>query len=319
MSHPFRQMLAWVQLTRLPLMATAISNIWLVVFWSETVERDLAAGQPALPVRLGLTALTAGGLYVFGMTLNDVMDLRRDRALAPMRPLASGRLRPAAALLTALGALLIAVAAAVPLGMPPALLCLGCAGLIVLYDGGLKYVPGVGLLLLGLIRAANMLVADPGLAYLWPVWVTFSHVVGLSALAYALERKRPLMNAGHVMALIVGYAFWSLALIGWMSQRGDVPEVGLAWLGAAAAASGFLLVGRWRVARAGSAQAAGQALMRTGLLWLIVYDLAWLAAVGEPGFAAAHGALLAAALTGMHLLRRAAGPGSADRVGYRMD
>lgn len=319
MSHAFRQVLAWAQLTRLPLVFTAISNIWLVVFWSETVERDLVADVPGLGPRLVLTALAAGGLYVFGMTLNDVMDLRRDRALAPTRPLAAGRLRPATALMTALVALLIAVAASVPLGMMPALFCLGCAGLIVLYDGGLKYVPGVGLLLLGLIRAANMLIADPGLAYIWPVWLTFSHVVGLSGLAYVLERKRPPMNAGHAMTLIIGYAFWSLAMIGWMGQRATMPEVGLAWLGPAGAVAAFLLVGRWQVVRAESAHAAGQTLMRTGLIWLIVYDLAWLAAVGQPGYAAVHLALLAAAGVSIHLLRRAATTPSEDRVGYRMD
>jgi 4-hydroxybenzoate polyprenyltransferase len=310
--------LSWLQLTRLALVFTALSNIWLVVFWSDRVETNLAATHPPLALRLALTAIAAGGLYIFGMTLNDVMDVRRDRALSPHRPLASGRLSLTTALITALTALLLAVAAAAWLGTTNTLFAIGCAGLIVLYNGGLKYLPGVGLLLLGLIRAANMLIADPGMAYLWPVWLTMSHVIGVSGLAYVLERKRPYMNGGQALALIVGYAFWSLAMIGWMVQRAEAVPVGYAWLGPAAAAVIFVLVGRIVVARATTGKEAGAALMRVGLLWLIIYDIAWMAALQHYVPATALAVLLIAAVVSMRTIRYLQGPSAAGRSPYRL-
>ena len=39
-----------------------------------------------------VVALISIGLYGFGMSLNDLIDRRRDRQLAPHRPLPSGRI-----------------------------------------------------------------------------------------------------------------------------------------------------------------------------------------------------------------------------------
>ena len=55
-------------------------------------------------------------LYGFGMALNDLMDIRRDRVFARWRPIPSGRIRPRTAIVVTLVLLMISLAAATILG-----------------------------------------------------------------------------------------------------------------------------------------------------------------------------------------------------------
>src|SRR5215207_6815315 len=62
----------------------------------------------------GLIALVSFGLYAFGMSLNDIIDRRRDRTLAAHRPLPSGRISVTTAhiICTCLGLLAVLAGAA---------------------------------------------------------------------------------------------------------------------------------------------------------------------------------------------------------------
>lgn len=79
---------ALLSLVRFPLVPTAIADSLagtLIV---------LPLGSPCPPLRLAGLAFVSSSIYMGGMVLNDLVDLRRDRSLHPERPLPSGRLRP---------------------------------------------------------------------------------------------------------------------------------------------------------------------------------------------------------------------------------
>ena len=296
-----------LQLTRIALVFTAIADIWLVVLLSEGLGLPMTAVRP-LPVwaMLLCTGAVATGLYAFGMALNDVMDVRRDRTFAPERPLPAGRMGLGGAIVVAVGALLLAVAGSVPLGRISTLLCLGCAALILFYDTVGKHLPGVGVVTLGLIRACHMLVANPSMGYCWPVWLTLSHVIGISAAGHRLEGKRPRLAGRSVWVVVGSWAFLTLALIAWMGSEGllRIPDRPWLWVGPTAAAVVFLgmvlNLARGNVKR----QVVGGLLIKRGLLWLIVYDAAWLAGAGLWMEAVAIASLLGAAMLSMSVIRQ---------------
>lgn len=79
--------LAWLKLTRLPTVFTALANI-LCGFFVSNRERDLAVivNQPWF----WLLLVASAGLYLGGMVLNDVFDTRLDAKERPERPIPSG-------------------------------------------------------------------------------------------------------------------------------------------------------------------------------------------------------------------------------------
>jgi len=302
------RLLPTLQLMRFALVYTAISNVWLVAFISRSSPQEPAVDavrQMPMALLLLCTALVAGGLYVFGMVLNDVLDVRRDKVFAPNRPLPSGRMSVAAAIAIAFTALLIAVAASVPLGAAATFVTLITATLILFYDALAKHDPGIGVLTLGLIRGADMLIANPDLAFAWPVWWNFTHILTLSAICYALERKRPLFSPRDGWIVTGGWAFVTISLIMWMGHRDtmiltDHPWV---WVGPLGAAVVFIAMGVRTVHVAPDKSIAGAVLMRRGLLYLIVYDAAWLVSAAMWWQAAVLAALLVMAYGSMLTMR----------------
>ncbi len=301
-----RTLVPLLQLTRLAMVFTAVGDIWLVVLWARLIE-GRADPHWQLGQTLGLTAGVAIGMYVFGMVLNDVMDARRDRLFAPERPIPSRRITITTALAIALSGLLLGLLCAVALGEVNTLLCLLCAGLIVFYNAAGKHLPAIGLIALGLVRAAHMLIGEPTLAFCWPVWLVFTHVVTISALAYRLERKRPVLIAHEAWAIALGWAFWTLAMVFWMAQRGGLTPRSVSapwvWLGPVAAGLTFLAILYVMIQRSGPTQATGKAVMRWGLGWLIVYDGSWFASIGRWREAGVFVALAAATVICVQVIR----------------
>ena len=89
-----RRLLTVLQLTRAALVYTAVSNglasLALRARWEVGPGGDLLDFITA-PLALATVAVAAG-LYGFGMSLNDIIDRRRDAQLAPTRPLPGGRI-----------------------------------------------------------------------------------------------------------------------------------------------------------------------------------------------------------------------------------
>jgi len=298
--------LAFCQLARVGLAYTAVADIWLIALLSEGLGLTAGRPRPALWALMLCTALIGGGLYVFGMTLNDLLDARRDRTFAPDRPIPSGRVAIPSAVAVLLTALLVAAAASVPLGRLSTLVCLLTAAAILFYDGVAKHLPGLGVLTLGLVRALNMLIAFPGLGYVWPVWLTLTHVIGISAAGHRLEGKRPYFAPRDAWIVTSGWAFVTVVMLAWMSRRGHLilPDRPLIWIGPVVAVLAFLVLALRGVRAALNERAAGGGLIKLGLTWLIVYDAAWLLSAGLWWQGAAVALLLPAAWLTMAAVRQ---------------
>ena len=291
-----RRLLAVLQFTRLALVFTAISNAWAAML----LEAGARAGpgrewssafDPAAAVFMTLVSI---GLYGFGMSLNDVIDRRRDATIAADRPLPSGRLPVAvgkaicAALLFvagAGGALLSRTRPTPHLSAMTLALTAGVALLIVGYDFIGKYLLSLGLLSLGLIRFFHATIADPTISVPWHPLLMLNHVTLLSSVAYVWEQKRPAFTKRHVAAVLGGLLAINGSFIGLLAWRrvddrstfaADLAITpALWWPALAIVAFGFVALAIRR--RHADSRGAGKMLMLVGLLWLIVYDAAFVA------------------------------------------
>jgi hypothetical protein len=297
--------LSVLRLTRLALACSAVADIWLVALWSRQVERRSPGDIADLPMLLGLCAGIGVGMYVFGSTLNDVLDARRDRLFDRTRPVASRQISITHAMVIALVALLVALFCSVPLGSRSVVVCLTCAALVVFYNAVGKHLPALGVLTLATIRAVHMLIVDPGLDFLWPIWLNMTHVMFTAALVHRLAGKRPHLAPQELWALAGGWVFWTLIMIFWMTDRGagrgDMPWL---WIGPIVAGLAAVPIGVMLLQRAADQRAAAQTIRRAAAVWLIVYDASWFVSAGLWSAAAVLGALLCVALTGLWLTRQ---------------
>lgn len=313
MPMSWSQLVHLVQLSRVALVLTAVSNSWLIVFLS-TSGLDPSPGRGAaaywpLPVTLLLAGIASAGLHTYGIALNDVLDARHDRLFSPDRPIPAGRVGATSGIVLALINLFLAIAASTFLGPVSVLLCLATAAAILFYDAAGKFLPAVGIIALGLIRAVNMFIPNPGVGFVFPVWLTMTHVLICAAVAHHIGGKRPRLRPADLGWLCAGWAFWTLALVSWMTWRDTLKlnDAPYAWWGPIIAVALFLVSLLWVIrpgrVRRRSHRAAGTHFMQHALLWLIVYDASWLAACGLWWQAAAHLALFLAAYGSIFLGR----------------
>jgi 4-hydroxybenzoate polyprenyltransferase len=296
-----RRLFPILQLTRMALVFTAISNS-LCTLLILTRKHHPAGGNVLRQLdwrEAVAVVIISTGLYGFGMSLNDIIDRRRDSQLAAHRPLPSGRIGVATAHLIC--GMLIALALVAGMaysqwsgqGWISLVLVVWTAALIIFYDLAAKYLVALGLLSLGLIRFFHAVIPGPGLPLLWHPLLLLNHVTILSLVAYRWEDKRPRLTPIHWATVIGGLVTLDAMLIGllWW-RRGQLPleEPRGLWitpaLAAPVAAIGVFVILGWIIRyRSTSPREAGQRLMLYGLLWLIVYDFAF--AAGYAGLPAA--------------------------------
>jgi hypothetical protein len=270
-----QRLLTVLQLTRMALVFTAISNAYCTaLLLSVSVDAALDPGR-----MLSITGISIG-LYGFGMSLNDIIDRRRDRQIASHRPLPSGRVGvlTAHAICTFLG--LAAVGCSIlyanfsGLWMSPVLVV--SAGLLItFYDLAGKYLVAPGLIALGLIRFLHALAPAPGIPVLWHPLLLLTHVTILSTVAYAWEQKRPPLTKIHWWSVLGGLTIIDAIVVALVLERRGWAGLHLTpWLALpGAAVVGFALLAWWTWRHSSSRREAGQRLMLYGLLWLIVYDV----------------------------------------------
>jgi 4-hydroxybenzoate polyprenyltransferase len=280
------KILPLLQLTRMALVFTAIADgsaSFLIL------HRGEGAAEPW--GQLVWVIIIAIGLYGFGMSLNDIIDRRRDGMIAPHRPLPSARLGVTTAHLICGGVFTMAIAAAafyasltgvwMSLG-----LALWTAALIYLYDVAGKYLVALGILSLGLIRFFHCLIAAPQIPVLWHPLLILNHVTILSAVAYQLETKRPALTRAHWWTALGGLLMIDAITIFIIGSRRAM-DVGswhsalhiTPWLLLPMAAAVAFGVVAWLIYhRSATPRSGGQAMMLYGLLWLIIYDAAFVGA-----------------------------------------
>lgn len=300
-----QRLLTVLQLTRMALVFTAVAD--------SLCELLLAWGVRGLwpPTALvGPLVVISVGLYGFGMSLNDIIDRRRDAQIASTRPLPSGRIGLITAHVICIGLIIAAIVAGFLFaGAYPyhGWLCLVflvlAGGLITFYDFAGKYLVGPGLVSLGLIRMAHCLIAAPNAPVIWhPLWL-LNHVTVLSTVAYTWEEKRPTLTKAHwwgVLGSVAGIDVLSVAAsFFWHRDRHPTwstfrcMSLSPALLLPIAAMLAFILVGAYVYRTTTPRRVAGQKLMLYGLLWLIVYDASFATAYAASPWA---GAMLLALL-----------------------
>jgi hypothetical protein len=307
-----------MHLTRVSSAFAAVANVWLVILWTRGLEQErgtLAMQQP-LWLLLGGGTVASLGLFAFGTSLNDILDIRRDRTLRPDRPLPSGRINVEMAVLLVAGTLIAAVLGATVFGTAAVLLTLTVAGAVLAFNLLWKFIPGIGMVLLGLIYAGHMAVPNVRLVFVWPVWLVMTHALVLAGLTHTLGRKVPPLSRRAIVAAVVGWAFWSAVIfsIGWRNSRWTADGLGRGtiwppWVspwagiipGVLALACAMLV---WRkVSLVGRGARAAEKTGRYGALWLALYACGWLLGQGLYEGAAVLGVLTGAGFLGMTVLR----------------
>ncbi len=322
----FRRVQGVMRVPRLAGAMAAVANAWFVVLWTAS-----DAHEPGIPaytsVPLGLLLLAAAastiGLYAFGAAVNDVLDEKRDSAMA-------GRLRPGRpasapsefAIVIIAAALLVAVGGATVFGGHSVLLTLLVAGAVLLFNFAGRFVPGVGMMLLGLVYAGHMLIPNPELRFVWPVWLVMTHALAASCVAHVIGRRVPRLTVRAAIFAVLSWIAWSAALIAlgwWRSAEGPalgpvdpttlarhvwaswVSPWGAIWAGLAAAA--FVVVLTTKVRLASSSARADEKTRRYGALWLPLYGMAWLWGAGHTPGAVLIAVLAVASLAAVSLTR----------------
>jgi hypothetical protein len=312
-----------LHLTRITTAFAAVANVWFVILWTRGVPQESAAqiDSASLWYLLGASALNALGLFWFATSLNDVLDVRRDAALHPERPIPSGRMSLEAALALVIGSLMLAVVSAAALSISAVILTTLVACAILVLNALGKYVPAVGLLLLGLIYAGQMVVPNLELRFVWPVWLVMTHALAVAWTTHVISGKKPPISRRALACAGAGWMFWSIVMASFGIIR-SVPETAgepalvaierslwPAWVMPGAAVGPALLVVlfilfAWRKIHAvGRGPRAAEKVYRYGALWLSLYALAWLVGQGLWTGATILGMLSLAGFLGMTVLR----------------
>lgn len=294
-----------------------VANTWFVILW--TRANPAHEGRPALLLDqplwllLGAAAMVGIGLFAFGVSLNDILDMKRDRLLRPQRPLASGQMSLEQAVPLLVGTMILAILGATTFGTRAVLMTLALQAAILVFNAAGKFIPAIGLVFLGLIYGGHMLIPNLHLRFLWPVWLVMTHALVVGAVTYRMARKVPKLSRRAMVAAVVGWMFWSGVLLyrQWKHTGGKsiwpdwVDPTALAWPAALVAL--FVLTSWRRVLRYGSGPRAAEKIERYGALWLSFYGCAWLVGTNHLGAALAMLGLGVASVVGMTVLRETFG------------
>ncbi len=344
MPSVLEQLMPYVRVTRVSSAFAAVGSVWFVVLWSRRVEQEAATAiLMELPLWGALLSSAAASIGLFGLSacMNDLIDARRDRAYGSDRPIATGRVSLDAGAYVAVLAMIVAAAGAAPLGSAALLLTLGVAVAILIYHVVGRFVPAIGLAMVGAIVAGQMMVPNVHLRFMWPVWLVVTHTLLTFGLAHVLGRKVPPLSARAIVAAIMGWLAWSAAILwlGWHRSITDAvvtgpvgpqplvftsPTLWPQWVPLSAAippaVSALLFCGvvARKVATAGGrGPRLGQRIVRYGTAWLPAHAAAWMIGIGAWGEALLLGVLTAVGVFGMTTLREAYAL-SSQPVGYRL-
>ncbi len=192
---------AWIRFLRLPNALTVPGDVWV---GAVTQIGSLEAG-----IRTTSGVVFA---YWFGMALNDLLDLPRDRRSRPERPLPSGQISPG------MGWTVCVLLGLTALGLSPSVGMAGLILLIVAYTGCKEPIPWLGPILMALCRvcalwigAGSPLQPSPQLiaaAVIWFLWIGWITVLGRLE---ATERPVPLYATLWMAILGLGVPLWVLS------------------------------------------------------------------------------------------------------------
>jgi 4-hydroxybenzoate polyprenyltransferase len=270
----------YLQLLRLPNLVTAAA--------------DILAGYAAagLPVSPAMAPLVGGSiaLYAGGVVLNDFFDRRLDAVERPERPIPSGRVRPAHAVIVGLSLLGAGIFAAFLCSAASGIIAAAIAGCALSYDAWAKRHAVIGPMIMGLCRGGNLLLglsATP--AMLGERWflalLPFAYIAGITAMS-AGE-----VHGGSRLAVLTATLLFG-AVCGAIVLLGLNPSFQLMWAVPVVLLLGYrVLPAMGRACREPSAAYVRMAV-KSGVLSLIVLDAAIATGYAGPWYGAAVLALL---------------------------
>jgi len=170
-----------LKLTRVTTAFGAVANLWFVILWSRFNADELSPSvikDSGLPLLLGGGLIAGVGLYAFGTSLNDLLDVHRDRALGNTgSPIVDGSASIELAVCLVAATLMLAVLGAMVFGTGAILVTLLLAFAILVFNVLGKFIPGIGMVLLSVIYAGHMLIPDLWVRFLLPVWMVMTHAM----------------------------------------------------------------------------------------------------------------------------------------------
>ena len=280
-----KQMLATLKLTRFSVAIGAIADIWLVLLITKNDIDYVGTSVYSIPIWTALiaTSIIAVGICGFAASLNDTVDARHDATFHPTKPIPSGWIPIAQAVVILISSLLLALLAASFLGPWSVRLGLFTVATILFYNIIGKHVPAIGIICLGLIYASHMLIPNIELTFTLPVWLIMTHVMICSIAIYILEEKRPLISFRGWFGVFVGWLFWTIVLFSASFATignilpSEMDVWALCWpLGAIIS---FALLIRFKLSTAKTNIHAAEKIRRYGALWQCVYAISWLSAL----------------------------------------
>lgn len=302
-----------LRLTRVTTAFAAVANVWFVILWTRANEStELVTAVDAIRDRPLWLLLIAGGanavgLFTYGAALNDVMDLHRDRAMRLERPIGEGRVPAEGVVLSVAGSLIVSILGATAFGTVGVTLTLLVAMAILVFNALGKFVPAIGMVLLGVIYAGHMLVPNVELLFLAPVWLVMTHALALSGLTHALGRKSPRISRRALAFAVLGWAGATALLVALGIHRAGTVwpawVAGTAWIPPAMLVGVFVAMALRRIRSLGVGPRAAEKISRYGSLWIALYACAWLLGAREFFAMGVMVALALAGFAGMTVLR----------------
>lgn len=309
-----RRVSPYLHLARVTTAFAAVANTWFAILWTLAMSDHEAgvsglAGQPAWLLLVG-GAGNALGLYAFGVCLNDLLDAKQDRAFRLDRPVAAGRVSTAAGLAAVSGTLMLAVLGATAFGERGVLITLLLAAAIMVFNAAGKFVPGVGLVMLGVIVAGHMLVPNPSIKFLWPMWLILTHVMVVALIRHVVGRKVPPVSRRAVVVSAGGWLACTLVVVVMSWRRGDPDDwLWARWVPWWSAVPPLVLVAAFglfihrRVRALGPGARTAEKIGRYGALWMALYGCGWLVGAGLWEESVILGTLTVIGWLGMTVLR----------------
>ena len=205
-----------------------MADIWLVVLLSRAFPSADTTALSPIPLTLALiaSAAVAIGFFAFGGVLNDLVDVKRDRALAPERPIPAGQIPARNAVLLASACLLCGFVGAYPFGGVAVPLALLLAVAILIYDAAAKYVPAARLALFGVLSGISMLIPDGRFPFAIVVVMAVLESIATATAAYIVEGKRPLLSTRSRFILAASI----LCIIAVIVETARITNVNIDWI-----------------------------------------------------------------------------------------
>lgn len=278
-----------LKLTRITTGFGAVANLWFVILWTRSnpgEDGHASLTEKNLFLLLGGGLLTGIGLYAFGATINDLLDVHRDRAMNPARPIIAGSTSIELAVCSVAGALMIAVLGSTVFGTAAVLATLVLAMAVLMFNALGRFVPGIGMVLLSVIYAGHMLLPNMSMRFLVPAWLIMTHAIVVTGLAHHLGRKSPPISRRAAVFAVIGWVVCSLMLLALMWTR---REEGMLWpsfvpVSAVLYPAGLAVLFAVLVARRsrsiGTGPRLGEKIARYGAMWPALYATGWLVGTG---------------------------------------